>query len=183
MSQLEQLLGSGTRPGLQDCLARYRAPGLTFTQRPKEMWAVQPESPMAPLNGDTLPTLEDRGPSQSREQADTSGCQADAVAVSQLTTEAEQRTQKNAAHRQRVAPPQETGCSGTCSQHENQGKGSSPPPLLSKQHGPRKALGSQTDTLAPLNCEEYQGQDPRQSRGPTGSHAPRRAGARAGSCG
>lgn len=77
------------------------------------MWAVQPESPIAPLNGDTLPTLEDRGPSQSREKADTSGCQADAIAVSQLTTEAEQRTQKNTAHRQRVAPPQETGCSGT----------------------------------------------------------------------
>lgn len=48
------------------CLARYRAPGLTFTQRPKEMWSLPLSSQSPPelsLKGDTLPALEDRGPS------------------------------------------------------------------------------------------------------------------------
>ena len=95
------------------CLARHRAPGLILTQRPKEIQAVQPESPIALTKWGHTACIGGQGPSSSREKADTSGCKADAVAVSQLTTQAEQRTQKSSAHRQRVAPPQQTGCSGT----------------------------------------------------------------------
>ena len=81
-----------------------------------KMWSLPLSSqspPQLSLKGDTQPALEDRGPSWSKEKPDTSGCKGDAVAVSQLTTQAEQRRQESIAHCRRVVPPQETGCSGT----------------------------------------------------------------------
>lgn len=112
---------------------------------------------VAPLNGDTLPTLEDRGPSQSREQADTSGVKRMLLLSVSSRAEAEQRTQKNAA----TPPggwrhPRKQTALDSCSQHEKPGQGSPPPPLLSKQHGPGGSAGVWA-TSGPLNCENYQG--------------------------